>query len=158
MTKNIIFLVLATLLSGIMNSCTGIREIDNLYWKLTPTYRKFKAETEKEREFVQKLIDNPEQMVELIEKSEYFNPEYFQRTFPEFYTGPIFFMKNTSNLEISDFFKSGFPYRYNHLAKDMFSIDVKHKCHSYYDQYISFDFATIHGKVLLIDIGHFNAF
>ncbi|MCO5251498.1 MAG: hypothetical protein M9949_08770 [Candidatus Kapabacteria bacterium] len=152
------YIVLAIILSGIMNSCTGIRGIDDLYWKLTPTYRKFKAETKKEREFVQKIIDNPNQIVEIFENSDYYNPEYFDRTFPEFYTGPIHFIQKVKNLEISDFYKSGFPYRYNHLAKDMFSIDVKRKCHSVddYDQYISFDFATIHGKVLLIDIAHFN--
>lgn len=150
------YIVLAIILSVIMNSCTGIRGIDDLYWKLTPTYRKFKAETEKEREFVQKIIDNPNQVVEIIENSEFYNPEFMQGAFPESY--PIHFIQNVENLEISDFFKSGFPYRYNHLAKDMFSIDVKRKCHSDYDQYISFDFATIHGKVLLIDISHFNGF
>lgn len=157
--KNKMNLIILLLLCYTMNSCTGIRGIDDLYWKLTPTYRKFKAETAKEREFVQKLIDNPEQMIELIEKSEYFNPEYFERTFPEFYIGTIDFMKRKTNLEISDFYKVALNYyRYNHLVQKMYAIDVKRKCHSHYDEYISFAFAEINDKVILIDIGHFLPF
>jgi hypothetical protein len=145
-----LYLAISLSLLILVSSC------DSLY-KLTPGYWKWRSEFKKELEFVQKIIDNPHQMVEIIENSEFYNPEYMQGAFPESY--PIHFIQNVENLEISDFYKVELNYyRFNHLVQNMLAIDVKRKCHSDYDQYISFAFATIHGKVILIDIGHFNGF
>jgi hypothetical protein len=53
-----------------MTSCNSL-------YKLTPGYWKFKKEFTKELEFVQKILDNPDKMQEIIESSEFYDKNNF---------------------------------------------------------------------------------
>jgi hypothetical protein len=86
--KNL-FLFLSFTLLFILSSC-------NFLYKLTPGYWKLKSEFKKEREFVQKILDNPDKMQEIIETSEFYDKDVFNMTgytYKEF----IDYIKNTKD-------------------------------------------------------------
>lgn len=63
-----IILILISLL--FLSSC-------NTLYKLTPAYWQLKSEFKKELEFVQKILDNPDKMQEIIETSEFYDKNNF---------------------------------------------------------------------------------
>lgn len=66
--KNLL-LILLSLCLIFFTSCS--------FYKLTLGYWKFKSEFTKELEFVQKILDNPDKMQEIIESSEFYDRNKF---------------------------------------------------------------------------------
>lgn len=66
-TKNL-FLIASFTLVLLLSSC-------NFLYKFTPGYWKWRSEFKKEREFIQKILDNPYQMQAIVESSEFYDKD-----------------------------------------------------------------------------------
>ncbi|MCO5251560.1 MAG: hypothetical protein M9949_09095 [Candidatus Kapabacteria bacterium] len=72
-SKKNLFLIASFTIVLLLSSC-------NFLYKFTPAYWKLKSEFKKEREFVQKILDNPDKMQEIIETSEFYDKGGFNMT------------------------------------------------------------------------------
>ncbi|MBE2190325.1 MAG: hypothetical protein KGZ71_03535 [Desulfobulbaceae bacterium] len=69
--KKLMNILLLFALILIFESCSFFQKFDPGYWKA-------KSEFKKELEFVQKILDNPDKMQEIIEYSEYYDANNFE--------------------------------------------------------------------------------
>ncbi|GAB1372468.1 hypothetical protein MASR1M45_25300 [Candidatus Kapaibacterium sp.] len=84
-------------------SCSFLKKFDPEYWKI-------KSDFKKELEFIQKILDNPDKIREIIESSEFYDKRYFNFK-NDSYKTVISYLKNENNtIDIIGF------YRTNHYS------------------------------------------